>query len=647
MDRDAQQRDAPQHGAREHDAREYDAEYIVVGSGAGGGPVAANLAAAGHSVLLLEAGEAPETLNYQVPAFHPGASEEPDMSWEMFVRHYENDEQQRRDSKFVASEDGIFYPRAGTLGGCTAHHAMIFLYPSNSDWDHIAKVTGDPSWKSGKMRRYFMRLERCRYRRIWRVLDWLTHFLPLLNITRHGFRGWLTTEEADPKMLLEDKDMLRLIERAVLSHLIRSSRSWWEALRRALTFFFTAGDPNTWTTVKHGTEGLRFTPLTTDDGARIGSRERIRQVQEHPKHGKNLEVRMGALVSRVLFDHDDPTRAVGVEYLEGQHLYRADPAAKPGNEGVVRQARASREVILCGGAFNTPQLLQLSGIGPAELLQCRDIPVRLDRPGVGANLQDRYEVGVVQKMKKPFKMTLDATMRPPEPGEPPDPPLQEWIDRRSGVYTTNGALASFIKRSDPSQPDPDLFVFGLVTDFRGYEPGYSKRIQASKDHFTWAVLKAHTNNTAGRVAIRSRDPRETPDINFHYFQEGNDTREEDLEAVVKGVQLVRDLGESYQHMVEEEVWPGPDVCSPSEIAEWVRNEAWGHHASCTCKIGADDDEMAVLDSDFRVRGTRGLRVVDASVFPRIPGLFVLSAIYMVAEKASDVILADAKTGAAS
>src|SRR5688572_8932134 len=111
--------------------------------------------------------------------------------------------------------------------------------------------------------------------------------------------------------------------------------------------------------------------------------------------------------------------------------------------------------------------------------------------------------------------------------------------------------------------------------------------------------------------------------------------------MVHGVQFVRGLGASYRHLVAEEVVPGPDFATPEQVREFVRNEAWGHHASCTCKIGRDDDPMAVLDSRFRVRGTQGLRVVDASVFPRIPGLFVVSAVYMIAEKASDAILADA------
>jgi choline dehydrogenase len=239
-------------------------------------------------------------------------------------------------------------------------------------------------------------------------------------------------------------------------------------------------------------------------------------------------------------------------------------------------------------------------------------------------------------------MLANTTMEPPKPGQPLDPAFRQWLCEGKGPYTTNGAVMAIIKRSDPSLRDPDLFLFGLVTDFRGYYPDYSARIRASRDCFTWAMLKGHTENTSGRVAIRSADPRDTPDVDFHYFQEGNDSGGEDMEAAVRGFETIRTLSRSYEHLVDEETYPGRDkVRTRDDIREYIRNNAWGHHASCTCKIGADDDPMAVLDGDFRVRGTKGLRVVDASVFPRIPGLFIVSAVYMIAEKASEVILREA------
>jgi choline dehydrogenase len=145
------------------------------------------------------------------------------------------------------------------------------------------------------------------------------------------------------------------------------------------------------------------------------------------------------------------------------------------------------------------------------------------------------------------------------------------------------------------------------------------------------------------VHIRSGDPRDTPDIRFRCFEEG-DGSEDALEAVVDAVLFVRDMARHYRHMIAAEERPGPQVQGREAIRRFVRNEAWGHHASGTCKIGLREDAMAVLDSRFRVHGTENLRVVDASVFPYIPGLFIVSAVYMIAEKASDVILADATGG---
>ena len=613
-------------------------DYVVVGSGAGGGPVAANLALEGYRVVVLEAGGEAETYNYQVPVFNANASEEPDMSWKFFVSHYDDPERQKRDWKNRPEQGGIFYPRAGTLGGCTAHNAMIFIYPHNSDWDRIAALVGDRSWRAGPMRKYYERLEECRYRKILGFLNRRLRWNP----SRHGFFGWLASETASIKLLLADRGLLWLVRFSAFRNLFlfRSGhgRAWdlAQAFRQLLFSLITWFDPNSWWSVDRRSEGFRLPPLSRSHGRRTGSRERLRAAQE--KCPNRLAIRTGALATRVLFDGE--RRAIGVEYLLGEHLYRADASYLPGRKSVRRRVRAKREVILSGGAFNTPQLLQLSGVGPAALLQKHDIPVVVDLPGVGANLQDRYEISLVLRMKKPFASFEGATLEPPRPGEKPDPQFEQWLDGR-GVYTTNGAAMAFIKRSKPDLPDPDLFLFALVTDFRGYYPGYSETVRKARRELTWAVLKGSTRNTAGRVEIRSADPTEPPAIAFNYFT--GEGESEDLDAVVAGLRFIRGITKGgYGGRVEAELAPGPAVESDEDLETYVRDQAWGHHASCTCKIGRNDDPMAVLNGDFEVRGTKGLRVVDASVFPHIPGLFIVSAVYMIAEKASDAILADAR-----
>ncbi|HZD40604.1 MAG TPA: GMC oxidoreductase, partial [Terriglobales bacterium] len=423
--------------------------------------------------------------------------------------------------------------------------------------------------------------------------------------------------------LKKDKRLVKVIvesaKAAAKSTELPIKRVWWFLLGRL--------DPNDWRLVENNAVGLRLPPLATFRRRRNGTREFLLDIQK--RYPGNLTIELDALVTRVLFG--DQNRAIGVEYLKGERLYRAhcNPSDQPGGK---KTARASREVILAGGAFNTPQLLMLSGIGPADELKKHGIDVRVDRPGVGKNLQDRYEVGIVNRMKSDWQVLADAKFLSG------DPTYTMW-QNRSGVYTTNGAVLAVIKKSDPSRPLPDLFCFALVGKFRGYEPNYSQEVVLHHNYLTWAVLKAHTNNTGGTVALKSADPRDTPAINFHYFDEGTDKEKEDLQSVVDGVKFVRAINSHVHDVFEDE--EAPDGKERRDLAQFVKDNAWGHHASCTCKIGREDDPMAVLDGNFKVYGTQGLRVVDASVFPKIPGFFIVTSVYMVAEKAADVILADA------
>jgi choline dehydrogenase len=541
------------------------------------------------------------------------------MAWNFFVHHYDKDEDRDKD-KYVAGK-GILYPRAGTLGGCTAHNAMITIVPHDSDWEHIADLTGDESWRAKNMWQYFQRVEKCHYETAPEPGD---H-----DPAGHGFNGWLGTSKVDPRFAIGDA--------GVITTILAVAR----AATRRLGFFRTLfrgikWDPNDRRN-RAAKQGATTTiPLATSGGKRNGAREFVRSAKA--KAPDRLTIKLNTLVTRVILD--DEKRAVGVECWEAKNLYRADPNVDETPLIEKRVYPCTREVILCGGAFNTPQMLMLSGIGPKQHLEGPSIGITclVDRPGVGMNLQDRYEVGIVSEMKRPFSMMKNATFTAPENGNPPDECFKEW-ERGEGLYTSNGAMVSMILKSSDEKRDPDLFLFALPGNFHGYYPGYSPKITASKDCLTWAIVKAHTNNTAGTVRLRSKDPRDTPVVDFHYFEEGNDVTGDDLQSVVDGVKFVRRMNRRNREIARE-IIPGGDVPDES-LAAWIRDNAWGHHASCSCRIGKVDDPHAVLDSRFRVIGTKGLRVVDASVFPRIPGFFIVTPIYMISEKAADVIVEDA------
>ena len=604
------------------DAAEWD--YVIVGSGAAGATLAARLAEAGRRVFLLEAGGDPlETQSprlpddYQVPGFHAFACENPAMKWDFQVHHYADPVRQAKDPKFSAARGGVLYPRAAALGGCTAHNAMIFMLPHDSDWEHIAQVTRDASWSARNMRRHVRSVEACHYRPLWRLLRHLG-----VDPTGHGWEGWLRTEIPEALQALGDGEMLQLFEETALA--FARTRPWHQILR----WLHSVGDPNARSWGRGSFQGLCYTPLSTRDHARTGGRDRLLRVAA--KCPDRLHIESDALATRVVLDTSGA--AVGVEYLKGKHLYRADPAARDA-WGERRSVRARCEVILCGGAFNTPQLLMLSGIGSEAQLLPHGIDVRVHVPGVGSNLQDRYEVAVTHRMRRPWQVLEGARF------ERGDPLWQRWHARRDGMYASNGAAIAFVDRSQPHLPEPDIFGMALPTRFEGYFPEFSGYLPRYHDYLTWAVLKAHTRNRAGTVRLRSADPRDTPRINFHYFDEGTDTEGDDLRALVKALQLVRKLTAPLiaRGVIAEEVAPGAKAATEDALAEYIRDTAWGHHASCSCPIG-EIDQGGVLDSAFRVHGTRRLRVVDASVFPRIPGFFLVSAVYIVAEKAAATIL---------
>lgn len=612
-------------------------EYIVVGSGAGGGPLAARLALAGHKTLLIEAGDDYNTNNYTVPAYSANASEDPEISWNFFVHHYADDERQALDFKTTyetadggeytglnppddATLKGTLYPRTQALGGCTAHNALIAVYPHQSDFEYIANLTGDSSWSAENMRQYFVKAEENRYLSA--------------GIEGHGYDGWLSTETAPLSIPLGDEQLLTI--------LTGGATALAEASGNEITLAtLIAGDANADTVLRDTEEAYYQIPLSTRNASRVGPREFILSVRDATySNGTKkypLEVRTNSYVTKVVFDDSTPPRATGVEFVDGKHLYRASPLST-GASGEAGNATASREVIVAGGVYNTPQILKLSGIGPAEELEKFDIPVIVDLPGVGTNLQDHYEITVQGNTPENFT-SFDGCTFSLYTDE--DPCLDRWnapVLGDHGIYSSSGlAAAMFFKSSAAELDNFDIFAFGGPVNFRGYFPKYAVNATINHDFFSWAILKAHPRNTAGEVVLRSADPLDVPKITFNYFDTGSGDSSLDLQALYEAVELTRNAFASQSVNITETL-PGADVTSEEDIKTYVKNTAWGHHASSTCPIGADDDDMAVLDSSFRVRGVDGLRVVDASVYPRIPGTFTAVSTYMVAEKAADIIL---------
>jgi choline dehydrogenase len=586
-------------------------DYVVIGAGAGGGPVAVRLAEAGYRTLLLEAGpaEVPEP-TYSVPAFHLQASADPAISWDFYVRHYS--EPARHGRRWQNGPGGMLYPRASTVGGCTAHYAQLTMAAEDDDWREAVRVTGDERWNPTVMTRHLRS-----------VLD------------------WLPVEQVPPTILLRDRTLARIVAAAAIEAGLPAPRPGHEVDLNSLRVAGLLPDPNDRAHLEAGRDGLFLIPQSTKDGRRRGVREHV--LDALARLGDRLTVQTDALVEQIVLDETDAgVRAGAVSFRHGRHLYRASPRHRADTPWTRYRVRVTREVVLAGGAFNSPQLLMLSGVGPADELRRHGLPVRLDLPAVGTTLQDRYEMSVVNRYANRFDITEGLTF-----GAPGDPGVARWeADPRSSVYRSNGIVVGV--KLAPRRGRPDVFVFGSPSRFEGYEPGFAVKALSDPRYFTWAVLKGWSQNRVGTVRLRSADPTEPPDVNFRYFDDGAGG-DADLDGVLRGLSFARAVNRRADQLAwldqarATEVYPGPALADGADpLREHVRRDAWGHHAACSNPMGRPGDGRSVVDGRLLVHGTSNVRVVDASVFARIPGVFPVIAVFMVAEKAANDMIAAAR-----
>ncbi len=321
-------------------------------------------------------------------------------------------------------------------------------------------------------------------------------------------------------------------------------------------------------------------------------------------HRPNLKVETFAQATRLIIENN---RVAGISYLR---------------DGKRAEARAEREVLLSGGAINSPQLLMLSGIGPADHLRSIGVEVAVDLPGVGENLQDHLLLALTYKCKKPITLAGAETL-----GN-----LLRYLLLRKGPLTSNiGEAAGFIKTSsEKSAPDLEAIFAPVYFMNHGFNNPEGHGFSVGP-----VMIRPESR---GSIRLRSSDPLTSPVIEPNYL-----ASESDLEVLIEGVKLSRDLAHSraLSEFTGEEVWPGKEAKSDDAITQFIRNTVETiYHPVGTCKMG--NDRMAVVDARLRVRGIEALRVVDASVMPTIIGGHPNAAVIMIAEKAAEMIREDAR-----
>jgi choline dehydrogenase len=455
----------------------------------------------------------------------------------------------------------IFHARGKVLGGSSSINGMIFQRGNPMDYERWAAGPGMETWDYAHCLPYFKRMETC-------------------TAAERGdeFRG-----HSGPLVL----------ERGPATNPLFGA--FFEAVRQA--GYSLTNDVN-----GYRQEGFAPFDRNVHRGRRLSaSRAYLRPVMGRP----NLEVRTRAFVTRILFDK---TRAVGVEYVRG----------KAGPE----QARAG-EVILCGGAINSPQTLQLSGVGNADELKPLGIDVVEHLPGVGENLQDHLEVYVQYACKLPVSVAPYLKWRyRPWVGF-------QWLFLRGGPGATNHFEAGGFVRSndDVAYPNVMFHFLPIAIRYDGSSP--------PSDHGYQVHVGPMYSDARGSVKVKSSDPTEHPALRFNYLSTEQDRREW-TEAIGVARRILNQP--ALDPFNGGEISPGPEVRTPEQILNWVATDAeTALHPSCTCKMGTD--EMSVVDpATMKVHGLEGLRVVDASVMPYVTNGNIYAPVMMVAEKAADLIL---------
>ena len=438
------------------------------------------------------------------------------------------------------------HARAKVLGGCSSHNSCIAFHPPAEDMD-LWEELGATGWNAETI-------------------------LPLIKRLETNSRGG-EKHGTDGPVHLMDVPAEDPIGVAVLDACEQAG------IPRKL---FNDGE-----TVVHGANWFQVNRQA--DGTRASSSVSYL----HPIQGerKNLDILTGHWTTRVLFDGD---RAVGVEYIDNAF-----------DRTSVLKAR--KEVILSAGAIDTPKLLMLSGIGPAEHLQEFGIEVRVDSPGVGSNLQDHPEAVISWETNE--KMVRDAT---------------QWWE--IGIFTHT---------EDPEGAGlPDLMMhYGSVPfDMHTRRQGYP----TSPESFALTPNITHAKSR-GTVRLRSMDYRDKPKVDPRYF---TDAEGHDMRVAVAGIKKAREIisQPAMADKVTRELFPGPDVQTDEEIADYVaRTHNTVYHPAGSCRMGPVDDEMSPVDPELRVKGVRGLRVVDGSIMPQLTAVNPNITTMLIGERASDLI----------